>query len=105
MHFKEEKKMTRINELNEMLKREIKEYEEHLETAEKYGVANWTYEDHQKWSDACPTTDGMWLANEEDVTLNGVWYDLQASIKHLNKITGEMRKIYEKDIRGTNKGK
>ena len=57
------------------LAREIKAKEKRIAEAKKYGVENWTHEDHEKWINSVEVVDG-YIVNEKDrkknAAINGI---------------------------------
>lgn len=99
-----------LEKLNEKLERAKKTYAKKLETAKKYGVAEWTRDDRRAWAETVETTESGFFVNKADGKKNGAWFDLsiaEGEIKdiekrieraesRLNKSEEELNRYHEK---------
>lgn len=86
------KHVKEIEKLNAQLERAKRSYEKKLAIAEKYGVANWTPEDRNNWSDTVPTTDRGFFINKEDEKKNGAWWDMECAKTEVEDIEGRIKR-------------
>ena len=80
-----------LGKLNARLERAEKTLAKKLANAEKYGVAEWTVEQHSEWLKTVDTENG-WLVNNEDINRNGAWYDLISAEREVEDIKDRMQK-------------
>lgn len=86
------KHVKELEKLNAQLERAKKSYEKKLAIAEKYGVANWTPEDRNNWSDTVSTTDRGFFTNKEDEKKNGAWWDMECAKTEVEDIEGRIKR-------------
>lgn len=80
-----------VSKLHARLERAEKTLAKKLANAEKYGVAEWTGEQHSEWLETVDTENG-WLVNKEDINRNGVWYDLIRAEREVEDIKDRIQK-------------
>lgn len=92
------KEVKELEKLNAKLERAKKAYEKKLEAAKKYGVENWTIDDHSKWLDNVESVNGF-IANKSDIKINSAWFDMvcaENEVKDVEKAIERAEKRFEK---------
>jgi hypothetical protein len=94
-----EQSVNRINKeldkLNAQLERAEKSYDKKLAMAEKLGVADWGIDEHNKWLETVPTTEFGYIIDNNDVKMNGAWFDLYSAKNTIEDIKGQLERKYK----------
>lgn len=89
-------KVAELNKLNERLQKAEKALAKKRAIAEKYGVAEWTKEQHLDWLHTVPTSEWGFILNDSDIKKNGAWIDLGMAEDRVAEIEYKIEKAEER---------
>lgn len=99
------KEVKELEKLNARLERAKKAYEKKLETAKKYGVENWTIDDHSKWLDNVESVNGF-IANKSDIKINSAWFDMICAKREVKDVENAIERAEKRlELSETNMNK
>lgn len=81
-----------LEKLTAQLGRAEKTYEKKIETAKKYGVADWTIEDRDRWAETVETTENGFFVNKADGKKNGAWFDMFCAERTIRDIKSNIER-------------
>lgn len=94
-----------LEKLNSQLEKAKAMYEKKLTKAKKFGVENWTREDHDEFARNCETTPNGFFINKKDIDKNTAWWDMvcqEDRIKELEDAITRAEKRLEKSEKEVN---
>ena len=80
------KSVAQLAKLQERIEKAEKTLEKRKAIAEKYGVADWTYEQYRKWISGVESTEAGFIINQCDIDKNGAYYDLISAQGYVDEI-------------------
>ena len=76
-----------LEKLNNQLERAKKAYEKKYANAVKYGVQDWSNNEHSAWVETTERTELGFFVHHEDEKKNGAWWDLFGAKSQVKDIT------------------